>query len=282
LVAWVLAAAPVHAQLSQAERALEEADFAGAAASFDRAEASSALDRAELVRLFEGRATARFALGDEAGARADLRALGSLDSTHPFPPEAPPELRSQLRELVTVAGGALGLELRWSEVSGGSALSVEVLRDAAGLVRAVRMHTRVGVRGAWRTEEARSVVIPHPPGVRVFFHVEAIGPGGAVLLAEGSRARPLIESRAGGLAAEATTTPAEPREDEVLTPVVSVAALASSEGHETDQGGGDADLLVGLSIGGAVAVGAVLGVVLGVTLGAGSSVTQPSAPVVSF
>lgn len=272
------------AQVGAGRRALEEADFQRALRAFDRAERSESLDRAELTALYEGRSMARFALGDEPGARADLRALGELDPTHAFPAEAPPELGSLLGELVRAAGGGLAFELRWSGVSGGSALSVEVQRDAASLVRTVRIHTRVGIRGRWRTEEARSVVVTHPPGVRVYFHVEALGPGGAVLLEQGSRQRPLVRGVRESDAEPTWTDGVEDPSSTISTVAIgpppvrgeepAPGALAPSAGDD------DTGLVIGLSVGAGVAV--VAAVIIGVVVGtqSGSSITQPSAPVV--
>ncbi|GAB4210365.1 MAG: hypothetical protein OHK0013_30920 [Sandaracinaceae bacterium] len=282
VVAVTLVPSGVAAQVDVGRRALEEADFQRAVRAFDRAERGEHLDRQELTALFEGRAMARFALGDETGARGDLRALGSLDPEHRFPAEAPPELGAMLAELVRAAGGGLAFALRWSEVTGGSALSVEVQRDAASLVRSVRIHTRVGVRGRWRTEQARSVVVSHPPGVRVYFHVDAIGPGGAVLLELGTRERPLLGGTHEAEAQETTSTTAVPIAPEVVVGAPPVAGPSAEPVLEPVAPREDADLplIVGLSVGGGVLV--VAAVIVGAVLGTqgGSLVTQPSAPFV--
>lgn len=244
-------AAPAAAQLAEGARSLAEADFERAERAFDRALEARELSRADVVSICEGRAMARWALGEESGARADLAALASLEPGHVLPPEAPPPL---VEAFAASAHEPLALVPRWEDGTPGTTrLGITVLHDAGGLVELVRVHARR--RGEpWSVYDEPSVEVAHRDGEVVEAWVEAIGPGGAVLVREGSELAPLEH---GGSLPEGVR-----------------AALASPETPS------DATWLwVGVGVGAAVLVAVVLGVGIGVGT-AQSDVTQPSAPVV--
>lgn len=259
------------AQLAVGRRALESADFQRALRAFDRAERTERLDREGLVALAEGRVIARFALGTAARARRDLEILAELDPGHAFPVEAPPEVAEALAATVREAGGGLAVELRWEDAPEASTLSVEVQRDAAALVREVRVIARVG-EGAWETHAERRVTLAHPPGAVVAVYVELLGPRDVVLRSEGSASAPILHgepARVGEVLAQPVADERQPR------PVVADGSVAASGGSD------DVALAVGLGVGAAalVAVAVVVGVVLGTQT---SSQTQPTTPIVAW
>lgn len=248
LVASACAAIPARAQLEAGRSFLADADFERAERAFGRALSAPSLTREDLVAISEGRAMARWALGDEAGARADLAALGSLEPAHTLPPEAPPPL---VRAFAEVARDALDVALLWEEHEGEVFLHVAVRNDAAHLVDRVRVHARTDE--GWRVTEERDVAIPSRRGAAPEVWVEALGPGGAVLAQEGDASAP-------------ATRDASPRGD-------ARTALADPEG-EADA----TPLWIGIGVGAAVVLAVVIGV--GVAVGtAQSDLTQPAAPV---
>jgi len=173
-IAMVVFASVASAQLDQARTHLANADFARAVRAYDRAEANDTLDRDALVSLYEGRATAHWALGHEDLARSDLRALGSIDPEHTFPPEAPPALREAFTQS---AHDAIRMSITVDRSSSSTTVSAEVNADPAGLVRSLRWHGRVA-DGEWQTEASATMTIDSD---HVEAYVEAIGPGGAVV-----------------------------------------------------------------------------------------------------
>ena len=107
-----LVSLPALAQIDEAMRLIEDADFAGAIAAFDRAEATATLDRPALLRLLSGRAMAAWATGDEAHARRDLVSLASIEPGYQLPPEAPPDLGAAFNDAVSETE-PLALTARW-------------------------------------------------------------------------------------------------------------------------------------------------------------------------
>lgn len=257
-----LAPARALAQLEVGRRALHDADFQRALRAFDRAERTETLDRAGLVSLYEGRVVARFALGMPTRARPDLEALASLEPTHTFPVEVPPEVSEALAAVAREAGGGLAIELRWEAGEGRSSLSVSVLRDVARLVQEVRVHVRVGDE-AWRVMTGVEHDIAHRHGEPIAAWVELVGPREVVLVHDGSEEQPLVHGALPTLAA-----PIEP------PPVLPIAPERDREG--------ESDMLpialgVGLGAAAIVAVAVIVGVVFGTQT---STDTQPSAPIV--
>jgi hypothetical protein len=238
-------------------RRLAEADFERAERAFGRALGASTITREELVAIFEGRAMSRWALGDDAGARADLAALASLDPGHALPPEAPPPLVSALAE---VAREPLTISLIWEaprEAGAETYVHVAVRNDVARLTRTVRVHVRTDE--GWSVHDERDVAIPARRGAPAEVWVEALGPGGAVLAVEGSERVP---------AAPSASSSGAPGED----------LVGGAREAEERSSGDTAALWIGVGVGAAV----VLAVLVGVAVAAASpqsELTQPAAPV---
>lgn len=244
-----LAALPAAAQLDTARNALADADFARAERAFGRALSATELSTEDLVRIFEGRAMARFALGDEGGAQADLTALRSLDPTRALPPEAPP---SMVEAFDALDPTPIGIELGWFGTGERHLLRPAVVGDPASLVRQVRVHLRRRGEASWTATEEAEIEVTIRDGEAVEVWAEAIGPGGAVVAREGSPLAPREHGTEAG------------------------ASLASpDQAAPTDT---NVWIGVGIGVGAAVVIGVVIAaVVLGT---AQSDETQPAVPIV--
>jgi hypothetical protein len=265
-IAIALVPAIASAQIADGRRLLAGADFEGAIQAFDRAEQGTGLDREGAIRLFEGRAMARWATCDEGGAQRDLGALAALDPDHRFPPEAPPELAAAFRRASRANGGEVEIEVEWEDGSGRTTLRSRVVHGGEGaLVRTIRTHVRVA-GGPWRAENSGDVDVIVPAAERVEAWVEAIGPGGLVVARAGSERQPLVH---GGEAAAITGMAMESDSFETVR----------TEERPRD----DSAIWIGVGVGIALAAGAAVAIVLGFVFGtATSDRTQPQAPIVQF
>lgn len=259
-----LSASAAHAQLDEGRRRLEQADFTRAVRAFDRAERGAHLTRDELLSIYEGRAMARWAQGNERQAQHDLIALAEVDPHHAFPPEAPPELGEAFAE--AARDGGLSLQLSFVDAPGSATLTVDTHHDDAGLVRALRTHVRVA-DGAWAESDSSTVRVEVAEHDAVEAWVEAIGPGGAVIATSGSESAPIVHG--GGPIAEL--------EPPAPAPVATSVFVEPSEHHD------DTPLWIGIGIGIGVLVltAVIVGIVVGTSQGP-SDQTQPDAPVVRF
>jgi hypothetical protein len=261
----LVAASAAHAQVAEGRRRLGLADFTRAIRAFDRAERAPHLTREDLIAIYEGRAMARWATGHESQAGRDLAALAEIDPHHGFPPEAPPELGRAFDD--AARAGGLALEITFADETGATTVEVDAQRDGAGLVRSIRLHTRVA-DGAWAVADASSARLGVPEHATVDAWAEAIGPGGATLAHAGSADQPIAHG--GGPV------------HELAAPVVATTAPEPTPEpvHESHD---DSAIWIGVGIGiGVVVVAAA--VILGVVLGTPSSSdqTQPGVPVVRF
>lgn len=243
MLALAIAPSSGSAQLDEAHARLASAEFEQAVRAFDRAEQRQELDRDDLIALYEGRAMALWALGEEARARQDLAALGSLEPDHELAPEAPPTLRRAFDDLPRER---LRLEAEWDDAPGRTTLRLEVRGDVAGVTRNVRAHVRRG-DGPWTTEESTSIDLDLLPDERVEAWAELLGPGGAVVARAGSASQPLRHGESFDV------VPSRPSED--LTP-----------------------LWIGLGAGGGVVVLVIL--IAAIAASVPNDATQPSLPIV--
>lgn len=250
IVASSFLAPRAHAQLADGARHLASADFERAVRAYDRAISEATLSRDELVALYEGRAIARWAIGDEDLARLDLAALASLDPQHAFTPEAPPALTRAFAESPVEP---LALSLSWDDAPGRARAHVAVENDGAGLVLLVRIHARRPSE-PWSIEEGTEVEITHGATERVELWAEAIGPGGAVVARLGTALAPLAHPDQVGPSAR--------------------AVLAAP-----DQAAPTTPLWIAVGVGAAVLV--VVAIIVGVVVGTNESQgVAPMAPVV--
>lgn len=222
------------------------ADFEQALAAFARAEASSDLTRADLVRLLFFRALVHGAFGSDAARDLDLLRLASLEPQHPMS-DAPPPVRDAFERVRRDVGGPLAVSITVEPAAGGAIVRARVSNDPGGLARRIVVRAQAGA-GEVRGEEGQVLVVG-AAGTALEHTATVVGPGGAVI-AEQTGASAIPTDRA---------LVSEP------TPAVT---------------GGDDGLAWGLGIGAAVLVAAAAVVLAIVLTSGGSQDTQLSYPTV--
>lgn len=247
--AWSASAVEAQDALAEAAAAFERAAFADAVEAYDRAAAGDGLERGEVLALLEGRALARHAARDHAGAERDLAALLSLEPEATLGEMAPPALQRAFARLRGEVTGALAMTSEAARVPDGFVVRARVQNDVESLVRAVHVYWQS--EGEWEHAEGREVRVV--AGSTLRFYVEALGPGGAVLARHGSADAPERAAAIEG-GASPVEAPMEPVSD-------------------------DSGLWIGVGVGIGVAVLAAVAVVIAVVL-APPAGTQPSAPMV--
>lgn len=255
------ATARAHAIVDEGIRKIENAEFRDAIQTFERAEAADDLTREDLIALYENRAVAWLAVGDEDAMEADVRRLASLDPDHVFGPAMRPEVRAAFVRVRGSTEGPPRVDVEASRDDDAVSLRATVTRDPTELVRDVRVFGRAA-GGEWLSG-SRTLVVPAPADVTVEHYAEAVGAGGAVLASAGSETSPL---RAAGTTSGTSGG-------------VGGGALVGGDGTGDDDDGGGGSLAIWVAAG-IVAAGAIVGVVLLATSGGDSDVTQPSAPIV--
>lgn len=236
--------AAVHAQshVSTARTHYEDADFEGALAAIAAAWESDDVSADELVELLRLRALVHLGMGDQDAMREDVRALLSVRSDITFDDATPPEIRQTADSLRGEVGMGIAVETTVEATSGGARIDAEVTGDSADLVRRVVVHTRAG-GGSFQSDEP-PVEVALSSAEELAYHVEVIGPGGAIIAQEGSASDPFLWTSGEG-------------------------------GEEPTEEGGSPWLWVGIGAGAAAVVGIVLVVALS---GGHSDITQPSLP----
>jgi hypothetical protein len=194
------APAAAHPIIDEGVRHYENADFPRALAAFARAEQSDALTREDVVELLVRRSLVHFGMNAEPAMREDLRRLATLEPNHVLGAEIPPAVRAAFESVRRGLDGRLSIRVEAGRIPDGMRVSAEVTGDPTGLVRTVRVGAR-SAGGEWTERDANSVDVPVADGSTVEYYAEAVGPGGAVLAAEGSRGAPRTAG-AGGLIAD--------------------------------------------------------------------------------
>jgi hypothetical protein len=242
LVSIVVALAPAHAHahpdVDEGRAQYERARFREALDAFARAESSDTLTLRDLALLLESRALVHHAMGNEPALESDLTRLAAIAPDHEFDESVPPELRDSFQRLRARLPGRLRLRATAEPTASGITIEVEVLDAPAAIVRAVRIRGRAG-DGEWAEATDAPLVVTASAGERVQYYVEAVGPGGAVLVNRGSEGEPLVASMPAA---------PEPR---------SVSILSPGSGEEDDGGGGSAWIWVGVGAG-LVALAAII------------------------
>lgn len=185
-----------HAQrgLNTAQRHFDAARFQEAIEAYDRAEQRDSFERDQLYDLYEGRARAKQATGDDAGARRDLLALLSLAPDRGLPPDVPPALLRLHDEVRAQIGGPLAIQGSAVPVPEGWVLTGEIRGDVARITARTRLRYDLG-DGVWRTARGPEALVPLSDSIR--FYMVAIGPGGAHLAEDGSEDDPHLVHRPG-------------------------------------------------------------------------------------
>jgi hypothetical protein len=241
------APASAAALVEQGVAAYEEADFDGALAAFDRAEAAG-LDRALLVRSIAHRVLIAHASSDAATLETQALRLVSLDP-EALRSEASPGLVRALEGARSRADGIVRLSIVHEVADGALQLRARVDGDVAGMVREVRLRAR---RGDGEMVEAVGGVVRLPGATTddVGVVADCTGPGGAVLAALGTEAAP--HSLAAAIAQQIVASPSD-----------------------------DTALHVGLGVGAAVLVVAAV-IIAVVVVDANAATAQLSGPVVEW
>ncbi len=222
LFSWASTAAAQDA-LAAGVHAFERADFEGAVAAFDRAEASDELTREQLEQILSQRALAHHAAGDEGAADEDLSAWLSIAPDASFDDRVPPGPRRALERLRPEVA-PLAVEAVALPSSEGFAVRARVTGDAFGLVRATRIvYVHDGVETQLDGTQAQIV----EPGTLRYW-VELVGPGGVLLASAGDRSQPLQAEHAG--TEELAPARPPPSDDTALIVGVTIGAVLLAVG----------------------------------------------------
>ena len=225
----------------------ERGEFERAEAAFREAEEGDELTRADLARLLATRALLHFAAEHAEAMERDLLALALIQPDYALGERAPPAVRRAFRRARGHASARLALDLAAARRGDAIEVRATVAHDLIDLVRRVELAARAPGEEWVRSATGR---VQLPGGAEVVeAHAEAIGPGGAVLLSEGTEEAPQV-----------------------------LRLDAAPGGGATPGGGLDVGLVVGLSAGGAALVAAIA---ITAALLAGSSSTL-QAPVVDW
>lgn len=177
------------AQLAEAARLVEEADFERALEALEAADEARDLGRADVVRLLALRALVNHALRNDREIDADLTRLAALEPGFAFEETVPPALQARLQRIRARLEAPLDLHVEAREIRGGYKIDVRVEGDEGALVRELAIAARLP-GGDWVRTEGVSASIPVRGGGAIEYFVQALGPGGAVLLEDGSEAAP--------------------------------------------------------------------------------------------
>lgn len=221
----VLAPIPVAAQteLEEAGRLFNEANFEDALEVLDAAEQGSGLDRAGVVRALVLRALVQHALGDPDELDRALRELATIEPSYSLDVSIPPAVRGRLEVILSRDVQPLGLTVETSAVSGGYQITVRVDGDRDGVIRGITIFSRIP-DGEWLQNDGNMARIPLARGSELDYYVQGIGPGGALLLSEGSAEEPLHIGE--GEAPVIIEPPIEPVEPTRISPWVWVGISA--------------------------------------------------------
>lgn len=191
--------------LRQGIQMAETAEFEGALEAFEEAEASEDLRRQDLVQLCGHRAVVFFALGRNDDMEADLARLLAVDPKATLPEAAPPPVRDAFRRMVDLGVSPPRLVVEPFSWADGVKVRATVEGGPPGLVRQVRVFARVRGASRWSRGDDKVAVLVQP-GVTVEWYAEAIGPGGAPVVARGSRESPertrVMDAEEGTLASD--------------------------------------------------------------------------------
>ncbi|MCC7537358.1 MAG: hypothetical protein IT379_14140 [Deltaproteobacteria bacterium] len=172
------AVAAAHDEVERGCTLVSRGEFAQALVALERAEASSTMERADVVRALECRALVRFASRDMEALAGDLRRIASLDPEHRLSEDFPPDVAATFAELAR-GRSALAVRVTIERADGRARVAAVTTGDDDDLVRRVRVRARVG-RARW-SEGTDVVELAASPEDAVAYEVTAIGPGGATL-----------------------------------------------------------------------------------------------------
>ena len=172
--------ARAHPKVDEASARLESAEFESAGRLLAEAEAATDLEREDALRLLELRALLHLALKQREVAFEALQRLAVLSPEHAFPPHSSPDLIAAFARAREAAPERPRLTVSHELAADGVRVRARVDGDTLGLVRGVRLWTRVSGH-AWRSALANEWLVPAAPAERVDYWAEGLGIGGAPL-----------------------------------------------------------------------------------------------------
>lgn len=224
----------------------ENGRFQEAIEVFDQAEWHGALSREAFIRMLIARAIVHYALEDQSAVDQHLFGLASLDPEHTFDRTVAPPIREAFERARVRVRRPLQLRVTTERHPGGVHIHAEAVSDVAGLVTSVEIFGRA--RGGEWVRGAADLEIPVIGDAIAEYHARILGPGGAVLVAEGSEEQPVD---------------------------VGVTPPTAEPGTEALPVGDDTGLWVGVSVGLGVAIAAAVAVVLYFVLAPRDSTLAP-------
>jgi hypothetical protein len=194
VLAWVLlpnGSAMAHPLVDEGRRRYEEAEFVGALDALARAEASDDLERDELAAAYELQALVQLAMGNADAMHAALERLVVVSPDHTLDRRVPPAVARAFAEVRSEAPAPLRVVASVAARGDGVSVEARVERDELELLREVRVHGRAAGSDAWDVSADAPLFVEAPPGSRVEYYAEAVGPGGVALASTGTADDPL-------------------------------------------------------------------------------------------
>lgn len=185
-----------HPRLDEAARLIGEASFEDALEALAEVEGADHLTRDEVLRLLVLLSLVHHALGNEPELDSNLTALASIEPDHTFASNVPPTVQARFETLQSELEGPLDLEVEGRRIRGGFQIDARIQGDDGDLVEETQIYARLP-GGEWVQTEGRTASIPVRGEGAVEYYVVALGPGGAVLLTEGTEFEPLLIGTAG-------------------------------------------------------------------------------------
>jgi hypothetical protein len=177
-----------HPLVDQGVRHYEQARFDRALRAFRRAEAGDDLTRDDLLLLLSTRALVHHADGEQEAMEADLLRLATLEPDHALPASAPPRVRRAFERIRARISEPLTLQVDIGRTDHGLRLAARVRGDDAGLVQRVSLFARTGA--SFEAAERAEMEVEVGDDEAVEYYAEAVGPGGAVVVTEGTAESP--------------------------------------------------------------------------------------------
>lgn len=180
-----------HAQLDRAASAADSGRFEEAVMLLTSLIEGERLSREDLVQALERRVLVYYALRRHRPLRRDLDFLLAMEPAMDFGSSAPPDLAATIEERRRVSQ-QLEVSAHVEDLHG----EVRVVARGHFVVEGFALHTLVGARspdGEFRlSHDAEVRYRPPPGGGRVEYFAAVIGPGGAVLVGDGSQTAPKV------------------------------------------------------------------------------------------
>lgn len=217
-VAWAQTPAE---RVDATRKLVTEGKFKDAVKELDALAKTPALERAQVVALFELQGLTYGGLKQAPKSKAAFQKLLTLDPAFKLKGKVPPKATAAFKDakkwLSQRVTGGLKAEQLTPEVKDKKVanLYVSVENDAVGLAKTARVHLKLDA-GAWQVREvpAQPTTTVEAGGKVVQWWLELLGDNGAVLLALGSQAEPFVDAVPGAVIPKAGAAAAPPKKDE--------------------------------------------------------------------